>query len=691
MALALNSLYLHDVQKVSSGETTFTRDSENESPPLSSLEIDLLRKQGCSAENWSQVRIAETSDLRRVQRVHFSGSVHLGNFDKIKKLPNGLRFATGVYDANLDNVTVGDNALIRNVRQGIRDYDIESDAVIVDVGSIAMRGESSFGNGQMIRVLREDGELAMPIYDCLSSNVTQVFVTGAVGELKKRFRGMVRQYASSVTSSRGLIGRHAIVTGCGQLTDVRIGASARIEGSTALINCSINSLEDSPVTIGHGVKLRDSIVASGSSIDTDAVVNRCFVGEGVRIDRQFSVEDSVLFANSEFSHGEACSLIAGPFTVSHHKSSLMVAAETSFFNAGSGANQCNHAYKTGPVHYGVLGRGCKVGASSCLSWPARAGAFSTVLGRHESGFDAADFPFSYIVESERKTRLVPGLNLIRVGLWRDERKWIDRDRRNNDAPLDRIHFNVLSPWTVQQMCRARDVIDQLLNAADRSNGDVTFAGMQIKHSDLLRGKRLYSDAIRCWLSGMAVAHLEEHWNSDDDLLTLFGLKGDPDDAYDEWCDAGGMFVLRSRIVDLLDNVVNGSLSEIQQLETALGKAYSGYEADSWSWCQLIWRQEFGSDLGSDNSAELVAAIEQWRDLSLRFLDEIVKDAEKDIATATMWTNAPYAAAGSGSTTESCNADHSLLRELSQKRRDIEDRSATLLRRLSFCSVPVAGV
>ncbi|MEO2018390.1 MAG: DUF4954 family protein [Fuerstiella sp.] len=675
---------------VMSRDVKITSDFENAVRKLSSQEIEQLKTQGCTSWNWSEVRIATNCDLRRVQRVQFSGRVQLGTFDRVITLPDGLCVYAGVYNVHLASVNVGENALILNIRQGIRDYDVESEAVIVDVGSIAMRGESSFGNGQMINVLREDGELAMPIFDDLSSNVAHLLVAVAATDSQKRLKQMVQRHAVSVTSSRGRIGRGAIINGCGQLINVRIGPAARVQGSASLTNCSLNSLESSPITVGQGVTLRDSIVASGSSIETNAIVDRCFVGQCVRIDRQFSVQDSVIFANSEFSHGEASSLFAGPFSVSHHKSTLMIAAETSFFNAGSGASQCNHAYKTGPVHYGVLERGCKLGANSCLSWPARVGAFSTVLGCHGSGFDASEFPFSYIVESAGKTRLVPGLNLVRVGLWRDERMWIDRDRRTGPERLDCLHFHVLSSWTVEQMRRARDVIGQLLSKADRSNDDVIFAGMQIKHSDLVRGKRLYDDAIRCWLTGMAVGRLEQHWAPFEKPSTLSGFDDDLHDASGDWCDAGGMFVLRSRIVKLLSDVAAAPHWQFSDLNAAIREMFSRHDEDSWSWCQHVWRQELESDLTSGSATELCAAIEQWRDLSLRFLDEIVQDAEKDVATSMMWTHTPYAVTEGTSSSESSHPDNSLLCQLAQQRRDIVRRSTTLLQRFSDRIVPVHG-
>ena len=96
------------------------------------------------------------------------------------------------------------------------------------------------------------------------------------------------------------------------------------------------------------------------------MLRRCFVGEGVVIENGFSAENSLFFANSHLNHGEACAVFAGPYTVSHHRSTLLIAGYFSFFNAGSGANQSNHMYKSGPDI-----RGFTCGDASSAATPMR--------------------------------------------------------------------------------------------------------------------------------------------------------------------------------------------------------------------------------------------------------------------------------------------------------------------------------
>lgn len=103
---------------------------------------------------------------------------------------------------------------------------------------------------------------------------------------------------------------------------------------------------------------------------------------------------------------------AGPFTVTHHKSTLLIAGMFSFMNAGSGSNQSNHMYKLGPIHQGALERGAKTTSDSYILWPARIGAFSLVMGRHVNHPDTSDLPFSYLIED--KIRLIWFRGLIFV-------------------------------------------------------------------------------------------------------------------------------------------------------------------------------------------------------------------------------------------------------------------------------------
>lgn len=155
------------------------------------------------------------------------------------------------------------------------------------------------------------------------------------------------------------------------------------------------------------------------------------------------------------SNGEACAAFCGPFTASHHKSSLLIGAQFSFYNAGSATNFSNHAYKMGPMHWGILERGTKTASGAYLLMPATIGAFSVCFGKLMHHPDTRNLPFSYLIAYGDTMYLSPGRNITTVGLYRDIRKWPKRDMRPAGAQLSIVNFDWLSPFTVQEIVKGK--------------------------------------------------------------------------------------------------------------------------------------------------------------------------------------------------------------------------------------------
>jgi len=419
---------------------------------LSPEEISQLTSQGCTCDDWSKVEVAEGFDVSRVKSAHFGGQVRLGVLESETTFTSGVTKRAGITNAWIYNCRVGNNVYINNVRSYIANYVIEDDVAIENVDVLAVEGESSFGNGTEIEVVNEAGGREVPIYDYLSAQTAYIIAfyrhrPKVIENLQK----MIARYTTSVTSSVGVVAKGARILNCGIIKNVRIGPAAVLEGANRLENGSVNSCPEDPVYVGPGVFAEDFICCSGCEVTDGTIISKCFVGQGTVLAKQYSAENSVFFANCGGFHGEACAIFAGPYTVTHHKSTLLIAGLFSFLNAGSGTNQSNHMYKLGPVHQGVVERGSKTASDSYMLWPAKVGAFTVVMGRHYRNSDTSDLPFSYLIEHEDESILAPGVNLRSVGTVRDARKWPKRDRRKDPRKLDRINFKLLSPYTVGKM------------------------------------------------------------------------------------------------------------------------------------------------------------------------------------------------------------------------------------------------
>ena len=389
---------------------------------LTQEEIQQLKERSCTAVDWDEIEVVENFKTDYIYHTRFSGKVRLGVFEDEFTLAGGMRKHSGLYHATLHNVTVGDNCCIENIKNYIANYIIGDYVFIENVDIILVDGRSKFGNGVEVAVLNETGGREVPIHDRLSAH--QAYILALYRhrpELICRMKAIIDRYAEENASDTGTIGHHVTIVDAGYIKNVRIGDYCKIEGAGRLKNGSLNSNEQAPIHIGYGVVCDDFIISSGSNVEDGTMLTRCFISQACHLGHNYSASDSLFFSNCQEENGEACAIFAGPFTVTHHKSTLLIAGMFSFMNAGSGSNQSNHMYKLGPIHQGAMERGAKTTSDSYILWPARVGAFSLVMGRHVNHADTSNLPFSYLIEQQNTTYLVPGVNLRSVGTIRGKR------------------------------------------------------------------------------------------------------------------------------------------------------------------------------------------------------------------------------------------------------------------------------
>ena len=476
---------------------------------LTDKEIQQLKEQACLSDNWDKISVAKDFTPEHIHHTRFSGEIRLGAFNTKFTLPGGIKKHSGLRHVTLHNVTVGNNCCIENIHNYIANYEIGNDTFIENVDIILVSGISRFGNGVEVSVLNETGGREVLINDRLSAH--QAYIMALYRhrpELISRLKEITDRYAEKYSSATGSIGHHATIVNTGSIRNVRIGDYTHICGACRLDNGSIISNEHAPVHIGHGVICDDFIISSGSHIDDGAMLSRCFIGQACKLGHNYSASDSLFFSNCQGENGEACAIFAGPFTVTHHKSTLLIAGMFSFMNAGSGSNQSNHMYKLGPIHQGTLERGAKTTSDSYILWPARVGAFSLVMGRHVNHSDTSNLPFSYLIEQNNTTYLAPAVNLRSVGTIRDARKWPKRDGRKDPDKLDYINYNLLSPYTVQKMLKGREILLRLRNASGELSDIYSFHSAKIRNSALVKGIRLYETAINKVMVNSIIQRLE---------------------------------------------------------------------------------------------------------------------------------------------------------------------------------------
>ncbi len=603
--------------------------------PLTPEEIDLLVGYGCRAEDWSMVETSDPESLKYIRNVRFSGKVRFGKFEAHFILPGGLYKHTGIRNATLHNVTVGDNSLVENVTDYIANYDIGHDAYIENVDLIFTDGPCSFGNGVEVSVLNETGGREVKIYDRLSAQIAYVLAMyrhrpGLINRLNEQ----IEAYAREHSAERGTIGNHVTIRNTCIINGVRIGDGARISGASRLQNGSVNSNMVAPVTIGYGVIADDFIICSGSKVEDNTTLTRCFVGQCCTLGHAYSASDSLFFSNCQGENGEACSIFAGPFTVTHHKSTLLIAGKFSFMNAGSGSNQSNHMYKLGPIHQGILERGAKTASDSYILWPSRIGAFSLVMGRHVTHSDTTNLPFSYLIEQQNNTYLVPGVNLRSVGTVRDAQKWPKRDARKDPDRLDCINYNLLSPFTIQKMFKGVQLLKNLLYSSGELSDIYSYHSTKIRNSSLRNGIRYYKTAITKFLGNSIIKKLEHlpAGASDDEIRAALMPTAKAGTGY--WVDLSGLIAPKDEVNAVLDRMEAGTLS-LEALSDAFHDMHAHYYEYEWTWAYDKYADFFGCPLETITAQQVADIVRKWEDAVIGLDKELYEDARKEFNLASM--------------------------------------------------------
>ncbi|MCK5135579.1 MAG: DUF4954 family protein [Bacteroidales bacterium] len=596
---------------------------------LGNSEIAALQNQGCFSSEWSKISVSEKFSTDHIRNVRFLGEVKIGKLGGEIVTGEENKRVSGLFNCKIINCEIGDDVLIDNVHL-IQNYRIRDRVIIENADTISVNGPSSFGNGFEVEALNEGGGRELLIFDKLSAQLAYILVCYRHDPvLIEAINRMIKEYARERTSETGNIGTGTQIVNSGSIYNVNIGEHASIRGASLLQNGTIVSNSHAPVLIGENVIARNFIVLSGSTIDGGALIDKCFVGQSVEIGKQFSSENSVFFANTEAFHGEAVSLFAGPYTVTHHKSSLLIAGMFSFFNAGSGTNQSNHMYKLGPVHQGIVERGSKTGSFTYMLWPSRIGAYSVVIGKNLTSFDTSDFPFSYINVDHERSILTPGMNLFTVGTRRDSEKWPRRDKRKDPQKSDLINFDFLSPYIIQKVAGSIKILNELYEKTPKKQESVLYKGIRIKRLMLKSTRKYYELALSIFIGNQIIRKLDqiEEINSVESIRE--GFSGSDTKVSDNWIDLAGMIAPGHVIQDLIRDIKSGSIKDLDEISAGLEHIHASYESYTWDWTTRLIYDLYEVDIKKIGTGQLIEMVTKWELDSIKLDKMILNDAAKE--------------------------------------------------------------
>ena len=588
---------------------------------LSDEEIRILEDRNCWAEDWTNVHVSDDFKPNYMHRVMLYGEVSIGDFDKNIEVSRGFMKHSGINNATLRNVTIGDNCLIENIGGFINNYTIGDDCYISNVNAMETTDGATYGEGNLISVLNEVGDGNVILFSELNSQFAAFMAKHFCDKaLKDAIRRLINEEIARKRHEQAYIGNNVKIVNTKEITNTIVYDDCEINGASRLSDCTILSSPVSNVYIGTGVICENSIISEGSSIINSVKIQDCFIGEACQISNGFTASSSVFFANSYMSNGEACAAFCGPFTASHHKSSLLIGGQFSFYNAGSATNFSNHAYKMGPIHHGVLERGTKTASGAYILMPAHIGTFSVCFGKLMYHPDTHYLPFSYLIAYGDTMYLSPGRNITTVGLYRDIRKWPKRDVRPVGSQKSIVNFDWLSPFSVGEIVEGKQILEKLRDACGENVATYTYHNYVINASSLNKGIKYYDIALRIYM-GAVLKRVIKKWGKVDLPTTTIGQG--------KWNDLSGLLLPESEEMRLLSDIKRGELETIQEVTDRFKEINRNYREYQWAWTyQLILDYYHLTEI---TDADVERIHKDYVHARRAWIAEIRKDAEKEYA------------------------------------------------------------
>ena len=143
---------------------------------LTQTEIEVLENNVCWAEDWQKVLVDDDFKPYNFHRVIFYGDIRLGAFNKQVEVSKGFFKHSGINDATLRNVTVGNDCLIEKVGNYINNYTIGNDCYISNICTLETTDDATYGEGSVISVLNEMGDGNVTIFRELNSQLASFMV-----------------------------------------------------------------------------------------------------------------------------------------------------------------------------------------------------------------------------------------------------------------------------------------------------------------------------------------------------------------------------------------------------------------------------------------------------------------------------------------------------------------------------------
>ena len=588
---------------------------------LSSLEIEKLVKNNNIADNWNNILVTDQFDPEQIKGSRFYGLVRLGNIRNIVLEHHDLRIPAGITNSVIVSCDIGDNTAVHEVKY-LAHYIIGDQCILSNIKEMQTTNHAKFGNGIIKKGEQEDVRIHLDLMNetgCRSVLPFNGMITAdAYLWAKYRDDKLLLEKLTKITQNScdsslgyyGTVANHCVIKNSLTLKDVKIFSNCYIKGANKLKNLTINSSKEEPTQIGEGVELVNGIIGYGCHIFYGCKAVRFILGNNSNLKYGARLINSFLGDNSTISCCEVLNNLIFPAHEQHHNNSFLIASVVmGQSNIAAGATiGSNHNSRANDNEI-QAGRGFWPGLCTSLKHSCRFASF-TLLSKADYPAELdIPLPFSLLSNNtaENQLEILPAYWWMynMYALARNNWKYHNRDKRVRK--VQNIEFDFLAPDTVEEIVKARrlleiytakaDLKDNNVNQNIKTDNQLAKWGRKLLLGDEERIKKLEILGENMEKSKRKVIILKTYkaYHAYEDMLHYYALNNLLDfmnknseksfkdmckvleDGYShDWVNFGGQLICKEDVDKLRFDIGTGKLSNWKNIHNRYNKLYENY-------------------------------------------------------------------------------------------------------------------
>jgi len=403
--------------------------------PASAEQIQLLKANGNSCEDWSRLLLGPSFDPECVH-----GSQFLGRCILMGPAPAGVgqtasagaghrRFPAGIYNSTLQDCVIDQGVALYHCPELVGYYIGPSSFVTASrlvatapehrLAAPELYGADALNPTNQVQAGIETGGRPLPFIPEMTLELARLIAEnpGDPDCLKELEHATAARHVQSAGGYR-LVGAGSYISHCRLLRNSFVSGGTVVDGAEYITESVLLSAANGVTRVSGGASLAGVILQEAVTVATGARVRSSILLSGSGAEEGARVRDCLIAGGTVIAAGEATASFVGPFVGMHHNSLLIAAYwPDGRGNIGYGANVgSNHTSRMADqeIH---PGEGMFFGLDTVVKFPAhfRRAPYTVLASGVTTLPQRLELPFSLILEDTPPpgvgagvTRIIPG-------------------------------------------------------------------------------------------------------------------------------------------------------------------------------------------------------------------------------------------------------------------------------------------